>query len=148
MKEKLLEDKNKIINIMLNLNKKKEETIISKNKNLPLKRRADEEPEESQNIKYENFDYKIKKNPWNVKKYYNKISKDNIKYPNINNYINKYIINNIKEFNNQKKIKRNLKKKKNSKSKETKIIIIQKKEIMLRILKYLMIKIKIKLIGK
>ena len=60
MKEKLLEDKNKIINIMLNLNKKKEETIISKNKNLPLKRRADEEPEESQNIKYENFDYKIK----------------------------------------------------------------------------------------
>ena len=27
---------------------------------MPLKRRADEEPEESQNIKYENFDYKIK----------------------------------------------------------------------------------------
>ena len=54
------------------------------------------------------------------KKYYNKISKDNIKYPNINNYINKYIINNIKEFNNQKKIKRNLKQKKNSKSKEKK----------------------------
>ena len=61
MKETLLENKNKIINkiinIMLNLNKeKKEETIISKNKNLLLKRRADEEPKESQNIKYKNFD--------------------------------------------------------------------------------------------
>ena len=63
MKEKLLEDKNKIINIMLNLNKeKKEKTIISKNKNLPLKRRADEEPEESQNIKCENFDFEFFKN--------------------------------------------------------------------------------------
>ena len=48
---------------MLNLNKeKKEKTIISKNKNLPLKRRADEEPEESQNIKCENFDFEFFKN--------------------------------------------------------------------------------------
>lgn len=44
MKQILLEDKNKIINIMLNLNiEKKEEEIISKNKYLPLKRRTDEE---------------------------------------------------------------------------------------------------------
>ena len=63
MKETLLEDKNKIINIMLNLNEeKKEKTIISKNKNLPLKRRADEEPEESQNIKCDNFDFEFFKN--------------------------------------------------------------------------------------
>ena len=106
MKQILLEDKNKIINIMLNLNiEKKEEEIISKNKYLPLKRRTDEEPEESQNIKYENFDYKTKKNPWNDKKYYNKICKDNINYPNINNDYNNNIINDIQEFNNQKKSK-------------------------------------------
>ena len=58
--QKFLKEKE---NQIENLNKeKKEETIISKNKNLPLKRRADEEPEESQNIKCENFDYKTKKN--------------------------------------------------------------------------------------
>jgi len=133
MKQILLEDKNKIINIMLNLNiEKKEEEIISKNKYLPLKRRTDEEPEESQNIKYENFDYKTKKNPWNDKKYYNKICKDNINYPNINNDYNNNIITISKNLiikKNQNKFKT----KKNINPKKRKIIIIQKKEIMLKI---------------
>ena len=71
MKESLLEDKNKIMNIMLNIdNEKKEETIETKEKK-PIKRKTDQIPEDNQNNINDEFDFKVKKEPKTGKVYYN-----------------------------------------------------------------------------